>query len=222
MSTPKDKPRGYFDFLLAIDCETTGLCFTSDSPVYNPKTEERHQALSWGIIVADAKTLKPVDDLYVEIKWNQSSKDQRVRNPRFGREAEKIHGLTFEYLEENGVDEEEAVALIGELVLTYWGPDVSIRTLGHNVHMFDVPFLRDMFHRHEIPLRFGNRHMDSNSLAFGTVGTFNSDDLFSTLGMEEREKHNSLDDAKMALESFRIIRTLWKGKVGISAYEDVL
>lgn len=204
MASPKDKPRGSFDFLLAIDCETTGLTFNSDY------ADAGHQAVSWGIIVADAQTLKPIEELYVEIKWNEQSRAARQKDSTFGVRAEQIHGLTFDYLEENGIDESEAVLKIGELILKYWGPEVSIRTLGHNVHLFDLFFLRSMFRRHGIELKFGNRHYDTNSVGFVTLGTFNSDDLFQKMGFETRGAHNALDDAKMALESARRIRVIFQ------------
>lgn len=208
MASPKDKPRGHFDFILAIDCETTGLKFGSDY------ADEGHQAVSWGVVVADAATLKPIEELYVEIKWNQQSKDARKNDSSFGKRAEEIHGLTYDYLEKNGVDEEEAVALIGSLILKYWGPEVSIRTLGHNVHLFDLFFLRSMFRRHGIELKFGNRHYDTNSVGFVAFNTFNSDDLFEKVGFEARGEHNALDDAKMALESARRIRVIFQSALG--------
>ena len=209
MASPKDKPRGHFDFILAIDCETTGLKFGSDY------ADDGHQAVSWGVVVADAATLKPIEELYVEIKWNQQSKDARKKDSSFGKRAEEIHGLTYEYLEKNGIDEEEAVATVGSLILKYWGPEVSIRTLGHNVHLFDLFFLRSMFRRHGIELKMASRHYDSNSLSFGTLGTFNSDDMFSVMGFDRRGTHNALEDIKMTLETYRIIRTLWQQKVGV-------
>lgn len=213
MTSPKDKPKGYFEHLLAIDCETTGLCFSDESPVYNPKTGERHQTVSWGIIVANATTLKPVEELYVEIKWNEESKKQRANNPEFGKGAEKVHGLTFEYLEKNGVTEEEAVVQIANLILKYWGPTVSVKTLGHNVHLFDRAFLLDLMTRHGVDLTFGNRHMDTQTAGFITFGTFTSDELFERVGFEKRGDHNSLDDAKMALESARIIRLIFQSAI---------
>lgn len=208
MSTTKGKPRGHFDFLLAIDCETTGLTFGSDN------ADEGHQAVSWGIVVADAATLKPVEELYVEIKWNAQSKAARKKDPTFGKRAEEIHHLTYDYLEKNGIDEEDAVAKIGELILKYWGPEVSIRTLGHNVHLFDLFFLRSMFRRHGIELKFGNRHYDTNSIGFANFGTFTSDELFEKVGFEARGAHNALDDAKMALESARRIRVIFQSAIG--------
>ncbi len=210
MATQKGKPRGYFEKLLAIDCETTGLCLNHESPVFNPKTGERHQTVSWGIIVADALTLKPIDELYVEVKWNKASKAQRKEDSSFGKRAEEVHGLEFAYLEKNGVSEEEAVVQIGNLIVNHWGPTVSIRTLGHNVHLFDLPFLRDLFERNEVPLSFGNRHYDTNSIGFATFGTFNSDDLFDCVGFEKRGDHNALEDARQALEATRIVRTIFQ------------
>lgn len=217
MSSPKDKPRGYFEYLLAMDCETTGLCVNSSNPITDGQII--HQPLSWGLIVANAKTLKPIEELYVEIKWNQNSVSQANKDPWFGKEAEKIHGLTREYLDKNGIDEEEAVLQIGEMILKHWGPEVSIRTLGHNVHTFDMPFFRDMFQRYGINLKFGNRHFDTNSIGFATVGSFNSDDLFDTVCAVERKQHNALEDARLALESTRIVRLLWNDCVGVNAYE---
>ena len=210
MATIDGKPIGWFQYVLAIDCETTGLCFNSDDPSHDPKTGEKHQAVSWGIIVADSETLKPIEDLYVEIKWNDNSINQRNNDPQFGKRAEGIHGLSYSYLEGNGIDEEEAVLKIGELILKYWGPENSIRTLGHNVHMFDLPFLRDLFRRHGVHLKFGNRHYDTNSGGFMSFGTWNSNDLFTEVGFDERGEHNALEDAHMALDSARIIRTVFQ------------
>jgi len=214
MATTKGKPRGYFEKLLAIDCETTGLCFSSESPVYDPKTKERHQSLSWGMIVANAQTLEPIEKIHVLIRWNEQSKEQKINNRYFGKGAENIHGMSFQYLEKNGVPEEKAVEIIGNLIIKHWSPEVSIRTLGHNVITFDLLFLRDLFTRHGIELKFGNRHYDSNALAFGTLGTYNSDDMFSLFGFE-RKTHNALEDAELALEIFRMTRILWKSKVGL-------
>jgi DNA polymerase III epsilon subunit-like protein len=210
MATTKNKPRGAFDFLLAMDCETTGLCVNQDSPVENPKTGERHQTVSWGLIVADASTLLPIEKKYLEIKWNDTSKKQRESNAKFGVGAEKVHGLTFDYLEKNGITEEQAVVEIGGMILKYWSPEVSIRTLGHNVHTFDLLFLRDLFRRHEIELKFGSRHYDTNSIAFATFGTFNSDDFFDAVGFEKRGDHNALVDAEQALEATRRIRIIFQ------------
>jgi len=208
MGTPKNKPVGSLDYVLAIDSETTGLKFGADDP------SEGHQAVSWGVIVADAYTLKPVEELYIEIKWNDTSIKSREKDPKFGKRAEEIHGLTQSYLEKNGVSEEDAAVQIAELIMKYWGPTVSVKTLGHNVHTFDMPFLRAMLRRVGIEVKFGGRHYDTNSAGFIAFGTFNSDDLFSLIGYEARDNHNALDDAKMALGSARAIRTIMDAAMG--------
>lgn len=198
-----NKPTGHFDFLLGIDCETTGLTFNNPDPSIN------HQAVSWGLIVIDANTLNPIEDLYVEIKWNEQSKQQRKENSSFGKKAESIHGLTYDYLEQNGITEEQAVAQIGNLILKYWNPNSCIKALGQNVHMFDIPFLRSLFNKHDINLKFGTRHIDTNSIGFAVFETYNSDDLFNTVGFDLRKEHNALRDAYMALKVVKTTRVLF-------------
>lgn len=205
----KKARRGEFQFILAVDCETTGL------NVHSTDSSEGHQAISWGIVVADSKSFEPIEELYVEIKWNDDMKAKRAADPKFGVAAEKIHGLTLEYLEQNGISEAEAVAKIGELVLRYWGPSNSIRMLGHNVHLFDYKFFLRMFRNHGIEIPLANRHVDTSSIGLVTVGAFNSDELFETMGFEKRKEHNALDDVKMSLKACQIVNQLWKSKVGL-------
>jgi DNA polymerase III epsilon subunit-like protein len=205
------KPRGSFDFILAVDCETTGIHLNSDD------SSEGHQAISWGLIVADAATFKPIEELYVEVKWNDDMKALRAANPEFGKGAEKIHGLTMDYLEKNGLSEEEAVSKIASLILKYWGPRHSPRLLGHNVHLFDYKFLINALRRCGIEIPKANRHVDTSSIGYATVGAFTSDSLFETMGFEKRGDHNALDDARMSLQTCALIRTLWDQKVGLKA-----
>ncbi len=208
-----DKPRGSFDKLLALDCESTGMSFNTDDPSIG------HQAVSWGFIVADAKTLKPVEELYVEIKWNKESIAAKKADPEFSLKAADIHGLTYRHLEENGMSEEEAVVLIANLIIKHWGPTTQVKMLGHNVQSFDIYFLRAMFRRHGIDIPIGARHYDSNSVGFVTTGSFTSDALFDTMGFDSRDSHNALEDARMALESCRRIRVLWNSNIGVNAYD---
>ncbi len=175
---------GYFQFILAIDCETT--------------------------VVAKTNDLKPIDELYLEIKWNEQSKAKRREDPSFGRKAETIHGLTYEYLEENGIDEITAAYKINQLLTKYWGPNNIVRTLGHNVHMFDLPFLRGTLARGGVERDFGNRHYDTNSAGFIALMTWTSNELFEMMGFDVRNTHKAIDDAKMALESARRLRLLFQ------------
>lgn len=201
MTTIKGKPRGYFEKILAMDCETTGLAINKDDPSYNPDTGKEYQAVSWGLVVADAQTLQPIEKMYIEIKWNGIS--------TWDNRAQKIHGLSKEHLEKNGFTELEAVEAIGTLIMKHWGPTVRIGTLGHNVATFDLWFLKRLFRHHNIELSFGSRHVDTSSIGFVNWNTFTSDALFSMVGFDDRGDHNALDDALMSLESARITRNIF-------------
>jgi len=203
MTTVKGKPRGYFEKVLALDCETTGLAYNSDDPSIENDGRE-YQSIAWGLVVADAKTLKPIEELYVEIKWDGKSE--------WNMRAQGVHGLSKEHLEENGMSSEDAVLAIGNLIMKYWGPEGNIRLLGHNVVTFDMWFLKRLMRAQGINLKFGNRHIDTCSIGFATFETFNSDDLFKAAGLPERDasKHNALDDAKYALESARRVKMIFQ------------
>lgn len=200
------KPKGYYNRVLVADCETSGFFSGQDDPSYNPKTKQEYQAVAWGLIVADADTLQPIDKLYLEIQWNGVS----LWDPG----AQAIHGLSKQHLQQHGVSEETAVIEIGNLVLKHWGPGVSgINFLGHNVVSFDLPFFKRLMRKFGIELKYSHRHIDTNAIGFATIGTYNSDDLFEAVGMEVRGHHNALTDAKYALEVVRRVRTLWKNFV---------
>jgi len=203
-----DKPRGYFKNLLAFDCETTGVNRQDKDPSVG------QQPISWGLIVADGITLEPIEELYVEIKWNDISKAARKADPEWGKAATKIHGLTYQYLEKNGITEEEAVTKIVNLIIKYWGPTTLIKFLGHNVN-FDICFIRSMCNRHGIDLPIGGRNYDSNSIGFCTVGSYTSDQLFETMGYDMRDAHNALEDTRMTLSACREIRQLWNQNIGV-------
>jgi len=188
--------KGYFDKFIAIDCATSGINRDADNP------SKDYQSVSWGIIVASVKDFKPIDGLYTEIKWNGMSK--------WDPKAEEVHGLSKDYLNKNGVTEAEAAEEIGGLLFEHFGIDVPITLLGHNVVSFDLPFLKKLLHSNDLLFKFSNRHMDTFSLAMGTVQTYNSDDLFDLMGCTKRGIHNALDDANFALKTYQIINKIWK------------
>lgn len=190
-------PRGYFERILAIDTETSGLFLGHNSPVTHDG--EHFQVVSWGIMVLDAQTLDTIEELYIEQQWDGEA--------IWNESAEKVHGLTKEHLAANGVTREEAMLQIGSLILKHWGK-TPVVTLGHNSITFDLPFLKHEAELAGIDLRFGNRHLDSNTLGFTLFGCFNSDDMFAELGFKEREAHNSLEDIRMTVKAFRVARKL--------------
>lgn len=195
------KPRGYFETFLVMDCETSGLCVNGDDPSYDPHTQQEYQSVSWGLIVADAKTLKPIEEKYVEIKWNGDA--------QWDKRAQAVHGLSLEYLEENALDEEDAVAEIANLIIKYWGPSNPIKTCGHNVTTFDIWFMKRLLRRHGIEVNFGNRHLDTSTIGFVCYELFNSDDLFDLVGVN-RQDHNALEDAAASLKVLQTTRAAFK------------
>ena len=198
------KPRGHFDLILAIDCETTGLAYGSDDPSYNAATKQSYQAISWGLIVVEAARMKTIEELYVEVQWDGKSECMAS--------AEKIHGLSREYLAKNGKTPEEAVELIANLILDYWGPSSPISLLGHNVTTFDRMFLLRAMREQGIEIKLGNRHIDTFSVGFCTFGTFNSDELFEAVGLPDRDpnNHNALVDAQNAVAAVRSTRAIFQ------------
>jgi oligoribonuclease (3'-5' exoribonuclease) len=199
------KPRGYVKYILAVDCETTGLCYGS-SPVTDGV--EHYQTVSWGVIVLNADDLSEVERDYFEIKWNGSS--------NWAKRAEEVHGLSKKHLAEHGMTEEEAAIRMATLILKYWGPNQPVMVAGHNVATFDLLFLKDLLHKHELFVKFGNRYLDSFSASFATVGTYNSDDMFELFGCKERKAHNAMEDIEFTVKCLRMIRKLWDSEVGLT------
>jgi len=189
------------DRILAMDCETSGLNFSAAFSNSKDTTITGYQPVSWGFIATDL-TYKPIAELYVEIKWNGISK--------WDSKAESVHGLSKKYLEQNGVDEEEAVAMIVEFLMEHFDLTKPIYCLGHNVASFDLVVLKDMLARYDVPgIRFGHRHFDTFSLSMGTVKELDSNTLFKRVGLPTRGDHNALEDARHALETYRRISKIW-------------
>lgn len=198
----------HFKKILAADCETTGVCIRNDDPIYRESNGERHQALSWGFIVADADTLEPIEELYLEVKWNEESKRQRDKDPKFGSFAEGIHGLTFDHLEKHGMEEEEAVTEIANLIVKHFALS-PISILGHNVE-FDRSHLRSLMRRYSIDVPFAQRNVDTFSLGMVCWDAFDSNELFDIVSGETREAHNAMEDIRLTLEAARTTKNLFK------------
>ena len=196
-------PKGYFKYILAIDCETSGLFFGSDNP--SQRDDQYYQPLSWGVVVVDTDTLTEIERLYVEIKWDGIA--------LFDDNTIKVHGLSKQHLENHGVSEEDACVAIGSLIVKYW-ETTPVVVLGHNVVSFDLPFIKSMMRRHGIELSFGNRHVDTNSASFVALGSYTSDEMFNLIGLEDRSIHNALDDILMTVEAARTIRLLVNDAIG--------
>lgn len=183
-----------FHKFLAIDAETSGMCTSGDDPSVG------YQMVSIGLIVSEPKTFKEIEELYIEIKWNGESE--------WNDYAFKIHGLSKEYLEENGVDEEDAAAQILELIMRHFDTTKAITLCGHNAASFDKYFLKSLFRKFGIELKFSHRVIDSFTVGLVAVNAYDSDELFAKMELAPRRMHNALEDIKYTLKSIRMINKL--------------
>lgn len=194
------QPTGYFDRILALDSETSGIFFEA-----NPARlgDERYQAVSWGMQILNGD-FEVLDELYIEIQWDGKSK--------WSDRAQKVHGLTKEHLAANADTFEDAYVKIVNFIFKWFGT-TPVVVLGHNV-AFDLAFLRSDLQELDLKLSFGNRVLDSNTLGFTVFETYTSDQLFEILGQEDRESHNALDDIKRTVQAFRVARSLARQVLG--------
>lgn len=197
----KVTPRGYFKYILAADCETSGIASHCDDPSYNPNTKEEYQAVSWGFVIVDADTFKPVEKLYLEVRFDESKHTWDSR-------TSAIHGFTKEYLKKNGLSHEEAATQIANLIVKYFGPTTPICFMAHNAN-FDLCFLKRFMRSQGIELNFANRIIDTNGIAYAVFTTFNSDDFFDAAGLPERKQHNALEDVEYIVEAVRRVRLIF-------------
>ena len=190
---------------LCLDWETSGAVFGGDSA-------KDHQGLSFGAIVFNTEDFSPVEKLYREIKF----KPERYQ---WQEGAAKVHGMTQEYLEKNGVSQEDAAVDLATLILKYWGPDSKVMFLGHNPG-FDIRFTDQLMNSVEIEFSVERKTnfdswiqlhhvvLDTSATGFITLGLFKSDLLFDRIGFAERGDHNALADAEQTLETCAAIRGL--------------
>lgn len=175
-------------FGLAIDFETSGYSV--------PNYAEKHQGVSFGALIFDIADLTVVDTLYCEIK----------HDPKYLWEdsAEKIHGLTREYLAKHGVTQAQAAEQLAMMVHKYMGTD-KIVVLGHRPH-FDIAFLDQLLASVDFAFTYDPIKLDTAAFGLAMLGITKSDDLFDAIGLPPRKEHNSLEDIIYTLETLRMIR----------------
>lgn len=184
-------------FGLGIDWETTGYSL--------PNYASKHQGISFGAIIFDVKTLEPIESLYQEIKYD----------PRYiwDAGAEKVHGITREYLEKNGVSQEEAAFALADLVNRYLGND-NVMVLGHRVH-FDIAFTDQLLNSAGMEFTYHPTKIDSCSMATILLELTYSNDIFAILGIPPRGQHNALEDIMYTLEAVKRMKEYFC--VGVAA-----
>lgn len=197
--------KGKFNRILALDCETSGIFFEENPARSKDDPTKRYQCVSWGMVVLD-DNFDQLDELYIEIQWDGKS--------LWDSKTEAVHNLTKQQLAQTGVPFEQAYTTIGNFIFKWFG-NTPIVTLGHNNITFDKPFLSSDMAELGLSLRFGNRHLDSNTLGVTLFGTYTSDQLFDTVGQTARVGgHNALDDIKRTIEVFKISRAIAAQVIG--------
>lgn len=188
-------------FGVAIDWETSGSDFLGAS-------HEKFQGIAFGIVIFNTETFEPVETLYRELKFD-------VERYQWSAEAEKIHGLTREHLEQNGVSREEGLVDLLELLLKYFGTEGKMMFLGHNVD-FDIAFTDQLAADHGVDIlpRIHHVKLETSSAAFILTGKYRSDDVFQLFTGRVRENHNALDDALITLETVRTMRAVAETALG--------
>lgn len=186
--------------VLFIDVETTGLAIGVMDPTLNPETGARYQPISIGALVVDISSMTVVDKLYVEIQFDGS---KYVWSP----EAERVHGLSRQYLATAGIPIEQAAVQLAKLIVKWWGTDKAVSLGGHNVATFDRWFIYHLLDDVGIAVKWANKTYDSNSVGFAVFNAHSSDQLFKIIGVT-RDKHNALEDAHASFLVFKKARKL--------------
>lgn len=180
-------------FGLAFDTETTGYSI--------PNYAEKHQAISFGLIVFDVATFEPVEEDYFLVKYNPAKYE-------WSETAAKIHGLTPEYLNANGLSQEDAAVRFFSLVLKYFATE-DVMALGHRVN-FDIAFANQLADIIQIQPNWHPVKIDSCALGSALLGISKSDDLFKELGFEDRGVHNALEDIRYTLTAVSLMQKVFQ------------
>jgi DNA polymerase III epsilon subunit-like protein len=183
--------------LLVIDTETTG----SQSDLSYEDIFKKYQAISFGAIVATSDTFEPVARLYFTLKYDEKY--------IWSMEAQNIHGLSKEHLEETGLTAEEGAVTLAEFILNHFGTG-KVMVLGHNTQ-FDIAAMRQLLEPFSVMPDLHHVVLDTSPLGWMTVGKYRSTELFEFFLGDRPEKHNALGDAEMTLTVARSVRELMNG-----------
>jgi DNA polymerase III epsilon subunit-like protein len=197
MTKPVHSRHSAGKYILVLDTETSGSSFGSYEETFS-----QYQAISFGAVIATSDTFEPVKELYFKVKFDG-------KKYQWTPEAEKIHGITREELEETGLENEEAAAMLAEFILDNFGTG-KVMFLGHNP-WFDIEAMRQLLGPHGVMPDLHHVVLDTSALGFITVGKYRSNDVFELFLGGRSEKHNALDDAKMTLTIARSVREIMNG-----------
>lgn len=185
--------------ILVIDWETSGSSFSTYE-----ETFQQYQGIAFGAVVASSETFEPLRTMYREIKFD----------PKYtwSDEAEKIHGLSREHLDKNGLTKEEAAADLAEFILESFGTG-KVMVLGHNTK-FDIEATKQLLMPFNVMPELHHVVLDTAVAGFITIGEYKSNAVFDFFTGVERGVHNALDDALICLETVRNMRALMNAALG--------
>ncbi len=173
-----------------------GICIDWETSGYNPPREmqghfigyaDKHQGIALGAAIFDVETFEVIDTFYVDIKFDESKYI-------WSDGAEKIHGLTREYLNKNGETAEDAAVKFVNFLLTHFLPDEELLVMGHNKD-FDIAFLHQFLEPFGIMPKIWYRGINTCDIGIVCFGLAKSDQIFEHIGLPQREDHNALEDA---------------------------
>jgi len=179
---------------LLIDFETSGSDVTN-------KNHQQYQGISLGALIVNMEKFEVVDDYYVEIKFNASKY-------LWSEEAEKVHGLTKDYLEANGVSQQEALGGLLEVIMRWIGFTDKLFIMGYNID-FDKGFMQQLFDDCEVPINFHHIMIDPAPMAYFFVQEYRSDKVFELFSSMTREVHNALEDCYICFDALKTMRDVF-------------
>lgn len=187
-------------YSLWLDWETSGANFK----LKYDEQPELFQGIQLGLVIADNETFTEVAAMKVNIKFDEKFQWQP--------DAQKIHGISREYLEENGVDRDDAALQVVEFILQYFPQDVfylladgkksmnssKVCFGGHNLE-FDISHFKALLAVVGFGIDDHHVKLNTSSIGFHAVGEYRSNPLFTMFGAEKRGDHDALDDTRQSL-----------------------
>lgn len=178
---------------LAIDWETSGYSY--------PDYAACHQGISFGAIIFDMRSFEPIEELYHEIKFDGTKY-------QWNSGAERVHGLSKEHLEKNGITQEEAAVDLLNLIVKYFGAKPEPILLGHRVH-FDRAFTNQLASSIGIDVNWNATVVDTNSIGTVLLEIEKSEELFTSLDMPARGLHNAMEDIRYTLAAVKKMKEVF-------------
>ena len=194
------------NYYLSLHVETTGVNYDDPSaPVY-----EGHDIVALAAAVCEKDTFKKVDEIIVFFTQDPDRKDIGTR----------WHGITAAFLDEEGVDEIEAIEEFVSFLLDYFDVSESIICMGQNVHAFALPFIKNWLYSNEVFLKFSTCSLDVFSLTVATIGETSIEELIDTFGevenmkgFQQRQEYACLLKVQVFIEAFRRIDKLCRNMI---------